>query len=305
MIKHYETLSELWRLGCRDMLYMPAKKLDWTAGSTTGVTDNLLACRSMEYDFDPAIDLWLTKHRFTKLQKDYIDPEVLPEFIDRCSMSNMPQTLARRGTVTQMNCRTHGVVEHAGRKNNYQWGNCILGFTFRPADTKRKPYKGVFSMHSRTSYISYMGGYDLALSYKIAEAIAEVRGCSVEDFAFRWYIDTLQWYSIKSVPYLINHDYHEHLDEYDVPKHTAEQAAFLKEHPSFSISLNSYRFLHKRYENDDPPKYGPTHRIWELLFELRRRPDSVPLSMLRLKALDEHHSRMAKIIAEEESEEAT
>ena len=158
MIRGYNTLTDLWIQGCKDLLYMPAGKLSWAAGATTGIYDNLLVCKSMEFDFDPGRDLWLTKHRFGKLQRDYIDPELLPAFVERSA--GMAQALAKRGTVTQMSCRVHGMVKHNGRKDNYKWGNCIFGFSFRPAIKQA----GVFTMHSRTSYISYMGGYDLTLA---------------------------------------------------------------------------------------------------------------------------------------------
>jgi len=274
MIKSYQTLTDLWVQGCKDLLYMPASKLSWAAGATTGVYDNLLACRSMEYDFDPGRDLWLTKHRFQKLQRDYIDYDLLPAFVEKAA--SMKPILAKRGTVTQMSCRVHGMVEHAKGKDNYKWGNCIFGFSFRPSQSQA----GVFTMHSRTSYISYMGGYDLALAYKIAEAIARLRGDSVEDYGFRWHVDSLQWYSIKAMPFIHVYDLVDEVRDASPGK--------ISKYPSLGITHNSYMFLQKRWDNEDPPKYGPTHRIWDLMFNrylAGNPPASVPLTSLSLEAL--------------------
>lgn len=264
-------LTSLWHGACDGLLFAEAKDLAWQAGATTGRADNLLMCNSMEYDFDVGLDLWLTKMRFRKLQRDYLDYDMLREFIEKVSSEKMPQNLAKRGTVIQLPARTHGTVLHSGRKNNYQWGNCILGWTFRPG--LEQP--GILSMHSRTSYISYMGGLDLALAYVLAKRIAEARGEDVREYGFRWMIDTLQWYSIKSMAYMHAYDL---IDEIHKKKWNP------KEYPSVKITRNSYDFLQRRERDNNPPKYGPTHRVWELMFEHRPQPISLPVDDLELEA---------------------
>lgn len=266
-----KTLTGLWHGACHDLLFAPAEKLDWAAGATTGRNDNLLMCNSMEYDFDLGRDLWLTAGRFKKLQRDYLDYELLEPFIDKCA--SMPANLARRGTVTQMNTRVHGVVKHNGRKDNYTWGNCIFGFSFRPSEEQ----PGIFTMHSRTSYVCYMGGLDLALAYTIAKEIAKRRGDVVQEYGFRWMIDSLQWYSIKAMAYIHQYDL---VDEIHRIKKWPD-----KQFPTAKITRNSYDFLHRREEDNNPPKYGPTHRVWSLMFGHNNRPVSCPVDTLELEAL--------------------
>jgi hypothetical protein len=280
-----DTLSNLWHKGCDALLYATADQLDWAAGATTGRNDNLLMCESMEFDFDCA-DIWLTAGRFKKLQRDYLDYEILPQFVERAA--SMKPLLARRGTVTQMSCRVHGKVERTdGRKENYKWGNCIFGFSFRPVDNRGKRGQppqtnqaGIFSMHSRTSYVSYMGGMDLALSYVLAKAIAEQRGDSVEDYGFRWMVDSLQWYSIKSLAYMST------FGELDALTTEASRAEYPdKKYPSIKITRNSFDFMKRRLDANNPPKYGPTLRMWEMLYDKSKRPKSTPVDNLTLEAL--------------------
>lgn len=270
-------MTDLWHEANSRLLFAKAEELDWAAGATTGRHDNFMSADSMEFDFDVGLDLWLTAGRFTKLQRDYLDYELLKVWIEGpCTTNKMPRNLSRRGTNTQLSCRVHGTKDHGGRKANYTWGNCIFGFSFRPAGEKDEKQRGVFTLHSRTSYICYMAGMDLALAYVIAKKIAEVRGEDVKDYGFRWAIDSLQWYSIKAMGYIHAYDLvDEILDEDAYPS---------DQYPSCKITRNSYAFLKKRLDNDDPPKYGPTHRVWELMFELKNRPPSCPVDDLILEA---------------------
>ena len=272
MIQSSASLTGLWHDACDGLLFAKADELGYQAGATTGVFDVMLKADSMEFDFDVGEDLWLTKHRFAKLQRDYLDYDLTRAFIEKAA--SMPQNLAKRGTVTQMSCRVHGVQKNDGgrKKDNYKWGNCIFGYSFRPGLDQR----GIFSMHSRTSYVSYMGGMDLALAYVIAKKIAEFRGDDVKDYGFRWMADSLQWYSIKAMAYIHTYDLvDEIMDREKYPD---------KKYPTVKITRNSYDFLHRRMAANNPPKYGPTLRMWSLLFEVpgTRRPPSLPVDNLEL-----------------------
>lgn len=264
------TMTDMWHKGNERILFAKADDLGYQSGATTGVFDCMLMCDSMEFDFDCGLDLWLTKHRFKKLQRDYLDYELTQAFIEKSA--SMKPELAKRGTLTQLSARVHGsIAREDGRKENYKWGNCIFGWSFRPALT----HKGILTMHSRTSYICYMGGMDLALSYHIAKKIAEARGDDVREYGFRWSADSLQWYSIKAMAYV--HAYGlvpEFMDSKTYPD---------AEYPTAKITRNSYNFLHKRWDNEEPPKYGPTLRVWQQMFGIAREPVSCPVDELELE----------------------
>lgn len=152
--------------------------------------DNVLSCGSMIYDFDAGRDLWLPASRFTKLKRDYLEPDELASFLDRCEKIGTSDW--RRGVQTMMHSRIH-----PRRHRVYQWGNCMIGWTFRM--TKKQP---VLAMHSRVAYISYMAGMDLALCHILARTIGERIDVPVEDFSFRWCVDSLQLHNLKSIPYM-------------------------------------------------------------------------------------------------------
>jgi hypothetical protein len=103
----------------------------------------------------------LLRARFTILQRDYLDLRELELFLDRCKSIGLGE--AKRGVVTQMFAKQHG-----RRDKKYRWGNCMLGWSFRGGNKYEQP---TLTMHSRVSYIAYIGGADLALCYVLAREI--------------------------------------------------------------------------------------------------------------------------------------
>jgi hypothetical protein len=180
----YATLTDLWHGECRSIL--GAKRDQVFISSLTCVKfDQLLSAHSMEYNIDISEQLWLTKGRFTGLQRDYLEPSLLVEFIEKGS-----RVSTKRPQVAQMLCRMK-----PQRHVSYRWGNCILALTFR-----RVP-RPQLTMYSRTSMITRMGGLDLALAWHVASLIAEESDEQIEDYAFKWYVTNLQHSSLQGVPY--------------------------------------------------------------------------------------------------------
>jgi hypothetical protein len=124
MIAHYDTLTSLWHKTAQSMLFAKREELDFVASIDTMIYDNVLSCDSMRFDFDLGRDLWLTKSRFTILQRDYLDLRELESFLDRCKSIGLGE--AKRGVVTQMFAK-----QHLRRDKKYRWGNCMLGWSFK------------------------------------------------------------------------------------------------------------------------------------------------------------------------------
>jgi hypothetical protein len=122
--KNFPTLTELWHKSAQSQLFAKADQLDFIASIDTVRYDNVLRCDSMEFDFDMGRDLWLTRGRFTILQRDYLDIRQLDQFLDGCEAIGLGE--AKRGVITEMACRQH---KRADKK--YRWGNCMMGYTFR------------------------------------------------------------------------------------------------------------------------------------------------------------------------------
>lgn len=284
MIKNYDTLTDLWHETAQGMLFAPRNKLDFVASIDTMLYDNVLSCDSMKFKFDMGRDLWLTKSRFTTLQRAYIDPDELlgytteagvyvPGFLDRCT--DIIKKESRRGVVTQMFAR-----QHARAAKKYRWGNCMLGWTFRGGGKGGTP---ILAMHSRVSYIAYIGGLDLALCQVLARTIGERVGLKPRDFAFRWYVDSLQFHGFKSIPYLFRHN----LDGLligDTPEYPS------RDYPTLRLVRKWYSVVADEYHRGVPlaeQKYGPLRRIrkrYEEHVEGRPLP-SVPVKDLSLNKL--------------------
>jgi hypothetical protein len=232
----------------------------------------------MTYDMDVWKDLHLTKSRFPTLQRTYVDPDIYDAFTKRCHNS-----VKERGSVTQMPSVDHGPrgINRTKKTGNYAHGKCILGWTFMVHPGTKQP---ILSMHSRVSYVSYMGALDLALSYHMAKELGEELGFGVEDFGFRWYCDSFQFAHMQSVSYVWNR---KHLrdaikDEVKWPD---------DEYPTVKLMRKTVReFIRKRKEGFTPEqeKFAQLMRYrrrWESRVDKDGKWPDIPVNSLDLSAL--------------------
>lgn len=272
MIRHYDTLTDLWHQTAQSMLFAQQSDLDFIASIDTMVYDNVLSCDSMAFKFDMGRDLWLTKQRFTTLQRAYIDREEYLAFLDRCA--EIAATGHRRGVVTQMFAR-----QHARAAKKYKWGNCMMGWTFRGGGREQP----TLSLHSRVSYIAYIGGLDLALCHVMAREIGERIGAKPKDFAFRWHVDSLQFHGFKSIPYLFRFKLDDQL-RYDTGQYPSSDYPTLKlVRRWWSVMVDD----HAKGVPLEAQKYGPLRRIRKRYQEYAAGTPlpSVPVKELRLDKL--------------------
>lgn len=271
-VHNYDTLTNLWHKEMERQLFATKKELDFVASIDTIRYDCLLSCDSMEFDFDAGRDLWLTKSRFTILQRDYLDLYQLELFLTRCKSIGLGE--AKRGVVTQLFAKQHQM-----REKKYRWGNCMLGWDFRGGDRYGQP---TLTMHSRVSYIAYIGGLDLALCYVLAREIGDRIGCAPEEFAFRWYLSSSQFHFFKSIPALFGHDIEPLiLDQSQYPD---------KKYPTLRGVRKWWCMAAKKYEGGVPletEKYGPLKRIRRRYEEFKNEDflDPVPLETMTLQPL--------------------
>lgn len=204
MIKNHRTLSDLWRDSIWRMWRGTLENggLSIVGSADTIAYDNLLACESMEFDIDMGRDLWLNKQRWNRLVRQYLDPEEVERFITKSV--ELGRGEGAKGAVTTMFC--HNV---AREQKKHRWGNCMLGFTYRGDARRGTP---TIALHSRVSYIAYIGGLDLALAHVLARTIGAEFGVPPEEFAFRWHVDALQFHGFKSLPMLFKHEFVADLD---------------------------------------------------------------------------------------------
>jgi hypothetical protein len=188
---YYKDLTELWHREAESMILATKDEIDFVSGLDVIRYDNLVGCDSMSYDFDLGRDLWLNRARFTVLQKEYLDLSRLESFLDRSTEIGLGGV--KHGVVTSMPFRA---PENRARK--HRWGGCMSSLCFRMTKEKQP----VLILQSRVTYITYMGGADLALCTVIAGEIGRRVGIPVRDFAFRWSCASHQAHSFKGIPYL-------------------------------------------------------------------------------------------------------
>jgi len=271
-VHHYDTLTELWHKEMERQLFAKKKELDFVASIDTIRYNCLLSCDSMKFDFDMGRDLWLTKTRFTILQRDYLDLFQLEQFLDRCESIGLGE--AKRGVITQLFAK-----QHAMREKKYRWGNCMLGWDFRGGDRYGQP---TLTMHSRVSYIAYIGGLDLALCYVLAREIGRRIGAKPSDFAFNWYLSSSQFHFFKSIPALFGHNIEPIiLDEGEYPS---------SKYPTLNGVRKWWTGIADKYEAGVPleeEKYGPLKRIRRRYGEFKREEflPAVPIKELTFDPL--------------------
>lgn len=247
MIAHYKDMSDLWHQTAQHMLFATREELDFVASIDTMVYSNVLTCDSMRFDFDLGRDLWLNKSRFTVLQRDYLDLYELTQFLDRCKTIGLGA--AKRGVVTQMFAK-----QHARANKKYRWGNCMMAWSFRGGDKYTQP---TLTLHSRVSYIAYIGGADLALCYVLAREIGRKIGKKPSEFRFEWHVDSLQFHGFKSIPYLFRFGLDDVLRE-----DTGEYPSV--DYPTLKLVRKWWVKMAQAHEDGVPleaEKYGPLRRI--------------------------------------------
>lgn len=128
---------------------------------------NFLRADSAVFDFDLGeIDLTITK--WSKFTGQYVDVESLHAWVN-----NAPNVK------TYDALWTFKIVppNFTGKKAVHQWGNCLMGFSFR-----RKPTP-VLSLYTRAQSIGFSGVADYALADFVARKLAERLGIRQEEIA--------------------------------------------------------------------------------------------------------------------------
>jgi hypothetical protein len=270
VIATYDTLTDLWHQSMWRMWRGTlGRDIDFVASIDTIAYDNLLACRSMEFDFDLGRDLWLNRQRWTRLVRQYLDPPEVERFLKQAAQIGLGE--GKRGVVASMFCAN---VRREAKK--HRWGNCMMAFTYRGLRNAAP----TLTLHSRVSYIAYIGGADLALAHVLARHIADAIEVDVEDFRFRWHVDALQFHGFKSLPLLYRKRYIKDLEEPDLRE----------QYPTINLVGKWWDKIVRDTESGKPlteEKYGPLKRVRRRYTEFINEDylPSVPVESLDLTPL--------------------
>ena len=192
------TLTELHAKLCRDIVMAGEDDLDVISSVDVQIHNAICYTPSMAWDFDLK-DMWLTKSRWSMMVKQYIDPDDLKVWLEQVT-----GTIGTKGRGIAT-LRTKIVKPRGGEatghtnKQTRRWGSCMLAITY-----KAKPRPQI-TLYSRTSYLGYLGALDISVAWMCARYVAKELGIGVEDIAFCWMNESLQYHNFKSMAYLLNH----------------------------------------------------------------------------------------------------
>jgi hypothetical protein len=193
-----DTMTQLHDHLCETIVHSPKDQLDVISSVDVQIHNTISQADRMEWDFDLK-NMWLTKSRWSMMARQYIDPEELRIWLEKCS-----GTIGLKGRGIGM-LRTKTVAARGGaatghtNKETRRWGSCMLGLSY-----KAKPVPQI-TLYSRTSYLGYLAALDLSVAWMCARYLADAIGCPVESFRFVWMNEALQYHNFKSLAYLLNH----------------------------------------------------------------------------------------------------
>jgi hypothetical protein len=258
---HYytgKTLTSLHDEMCASLAYGPAKNMDMVTSVDVQKHNVMGVAESMEYDLDIR-DFWLTKSRWTAMTRQYINPVALETWLNSCEN----KLKGRKRGVSVM--RTNEVQQRSGPAKNgttrvwRTWGSCMLAIGYRALPRPQ------ITLHSRTSYLGYIGALDLSVAYLCAKLVAERVGIAVEDIQFVWHLEAAQFHAFKSLAYLLDEpDRRAEFMDIQVGVDPAHDKALRIEQPSLYIS----RKWMAAFEKEDAEgvlygdmNFGQTRRI--------------------------------------------
>lgn len=191
------TMTQL-HTGLADSLaYGHSNTMDMVTSVDVQKHNVLAVAESMDWEFDLR-DLWLTKSRWTAMIRQYINPVALEEWLNACET----KLVGRKRGVSVM--RTNEVQKRSSPAKSgatrvwRTWGSCMLAIGYRALPRPQ------ITLHSRTSYLGYIGALDMSVAYLCAKLVAERVGLDVKDIQFVWQLEAAQFHAFKSLAYLLD-----------------------------------------------------------------------------------------------------
>lgn len=198
MIFSAKTLTELHDEMCTFLVEADNQQLDIISTVDVQRHDVIAQADSMSWDFDMK-DMWLTPSRWTMMINQYLDPEELTAWVERCTSKIGKKGRGIAVMRTKMVAARGGAATGHTNKETRRWGSCMLNLSYKALPTP------TITLHSRTSYLGYIGALDLTVAWMAAKYLADAMGMKVEDIKFVWMIEAIQWHNFKSAAFLLNH----------------------------------------------------------------------------------------------------
>lgn len=192
----YQDMTALSHGLTSKLVYAKPEELDVINSMDFQINNVMVKAESCEYDFRLK-DAWVTSSRWTSLVRQYLDPVALDGFLGQVESKLKGK---KRGIAF---LRTQMVAKRTTQTNNKEWrrwGSCMLGFSYTALPRPQ------ITLHSRTTYLGYIGQLDLALAHVLAREIGKRVGLTPADIAFVWVIDGAQFHSFKSLAWFFQNE---------------------------------------------------------------------------------------------------
>lgn len=188
IIEDFKNLNDLWENAYFGMLEDREGYIDYFQRNIIHSHENHIVAESAVFDFDLG-KIGLTPTKWSKFTGQYVDVELLHGWINNA-----------------MNVKTYDALypfksvppNFSGKKAVHQWGNCLLGFSFR-----RQPKPPTLTLYTRAQSIGFSGIADYALVDFVARKLAERMGIPQERIRFQLYCPNLMIKMVETVATLI------------------------------------------------------------------------------------------------------
>lgn len=194
-----ETLTDLHTMMTASLVFAEESELDVISNVDVAIHDVIGTADSMAWNFDLKSH-WLTPSRWTMMVRQYLDPEALSAWIDLCTSKIGTKDRGIALMRTNIVKPRGGAATGHTNKETRRWGSCMISISY-----KAKP-RPTIHLHSRTTYLGYIGALDLSVAWMCARYLGNELGLKPEDFAFVWTNEAIQWHNFKSMAYLLNND---------------------------------------------------------------------------------------------------
>jgi hypothetical protein len=149
--------------------------------------NNQIIAKSAVMDYDLG-EIGMTPTKWTKFTGQYVDVESLHVWVNNA-----------------MNVKTYDALwtfkivppNFSGEKAVHQWGNCLLGYSFR-----RQGGPPTLTLYTRAQSIGFSGVADYALSSYVASKLAERMGIPQEKIRLQIYCPNLILKTVETVHFL-------------------------------------------------------------------------------------------------------
>ena len=187
---------------CNSLIWAESSELDVISSVDVQIHDVIAQADSMKWELDLK-SLWLTKARWTMMVRQYLDPELLEEWLGKCS--GIIGTKGRGIAVmrTKIVKPRGGATSGATNKETRRWGSCMIALSYKALP------RPTITLYSRTSYLGYIGALDMTVAWMCGKYLAKELGISAEDISFVWVNSAIQWHNFKSLAYLLHHETNE------------------------------------------------------------------------------------------------